>query len=345
MGESAAVSRVTATLMMASNSSPDSKRMTENVTNMVRRVDSSRLHGPNERPPSDSIGMIQIMSSFAHRDPWRIKLCLLCVPMFFSLAGCPRGSGHGEPVVEWYRPDVSATWQWQLQPNANGQINISYAVDVYDIDLFDAPQSVIDALHADGRRVICYFSAGSFEDFRVDVGEFLPEDLGNTLDGFPEERWLDIRSDQVRRIMRDRLDLAREKRCDAVEPDNVTGFTNDTGFDLTAADQLDFNRFLADEAHARGLGVGLKNDLEQIPGLVDAFDFAVNEQCHYFDECDVYAPFIAAGKPVFSAEYAEEFVNNPAARNAMCERSRELGLQTLVLPLDLDDSLRFTCEP
>lgn len=259
----------------------------------------------------------------------------------FTIEAESNGDGGGE--VSWYMPPVDATWQWQLQPDANGDINVSYDVDVYDIDLFDAPQSVIDALHMEGRRVICYFSAGSFEDFRDDAGEFLSAELGNTLDGFADERWLDIRSDNVRRIMGERLDVAVTKNCDAVEPDNVTGFNNDTGFDLTAADQLDFNRFLAEEAHARGLGIGLKNDLEQIAELVDDFDFAVNEQCHEFDECDVYAPFIAAGKPVFSAEYAEEFVSDAAAREAMCARSRELGLHTLVLPLDLDDSLRLDC--
>lgn len=259
----------------------------------------------------------------------------------FTITATPDGGGE----IDWYRPPVDATWQWQLQPNDAGDINTSYDVDVYDIDLFDAPQSVIDALQVDGRRVICYFSAGSFENFRGDADQFLPAELGNTLDGFADERWLDIRSDNVRRIMRERLDLAVAKGCDAVEPDNVTGFNNDTGFNLTAADQLNFNRFLADEAHARGLGVGLKNDLEQIPDLVADFDFAVNEQCHEFDECEVYAPFITAGKPVFSAEYADEFVTDAAARDAMCDRARALGLQTLVLPLDLDDSLRFSCAP
>ena len=36
--------------------------------------------------------------------------------------------------------------------------------------------------------------------------------------------------------------------CDGVEPDNVDGYVNDTGFDLTAGDQLDFNRFARGEA-------------------------------------------------------------------------------------------------
>ncbi len=252
---------------------------------------------------------------------------------------------HVPPVTSgnWYRPPAATTWQWQLQPNASGRINTSHDVDVYDIDLFDAPDETIDSLRAAGRRVICYFSAGSYEDFRDDAGEFDAADLGQTLDGFADERWLDIRSENVRRIMLARLDLAAARGCDCVEPDNVDGYANATGFPLTADDQLAFNRFLANEAHRRGLCVGLKNDLDQIEELVDYFDFALNEQCHEFDECDLLAPFVAAGKPVFNAEYADRYVRDARVRDALCTDARARTLRTLVLPLDLDDSLRFDC--
>lgn len=212
----------------------------------------------------------------------------------------PGGNTNGD----WWRPAVETTWHWQLQSDGSGQINVTYDVDAYDLDLFDVPASLIDELHEAGRRVICYFSAGTYEDFREDADEFNEAEIGNVLEDFADERWLDVRSSNVRRIMQDRLDLAVQKRCDAVEPDNVTAFLNDTGFNLTAHEQLEYNRFLAEQAHARGLAVGLKNDLEQIAELVDDFDFSVNEQCHEFDECDALLPFIEAGKPVFNAEYA-----------------------------------------
>ncbi len=247
------------------------------------------------------------------------------------------------PVTQgdWYRPGVAATWQWQLQ----GTVNTGYDVEVYDIDLFDALPAVTEQLLGAGRRVICYFSAGSFEDFRPDAGQFLTADLGNPLGDFPDERWLDIRSPSVHEIMRARLDIAVQKSCDGVEPDNVDGFTNDTGFPLTATDQLAFNRFLANEARTRGLAVALKNDLDQIPELVDYFDFSVNEQCHEFNECDQLQPFITAGKPVLNAEYADQFVSDPAQRQTMCAAALAQNLRTLVLPIDLDDSFRFTCDP
>lgn len=254
-------------------------------------------------------------------------------------------SGEPPPVTQgdWYRPPVGATWQWQLQPG-NAGVNTAYGVTVYEIDLFDAPQAVIDTLRSDGRRVIAYFSAGTFEPFRSDSGEFQAQEIGLTLADFADERWLDIRSENVRRIMMARLDLAKSRGFDGVEPDNVDGYANRSGFPLSAADQLAFNRFIANEAHRRGLSVGLKNDLDQIPQLVEYFDFAVNEQCHEFRECDALTLFVAAGKPVFNAEYQSRLANNAGAREAVCADSRALNIRTLILPLALDDAFRFSCE-
>jgi hypothetical protein len=43
-----------------------------------------------------------------------------------------------------------------------------------------------------------------------------------------------------------------------------------------------------------------QNTLGQAEELVDAVDFAVNEQCSEYDECGDYKPFVTAGKPVFN---------------------------------------------
>jgi len=251
------------------------------------------------------------------------------------------------PVVtgEWYKPALTDTWQWQLQ----GVIDTNYDVNVYDIDLFDTPKSTIDLLHAQNRKVICYFSAGSYEDFRDDAEQFKSTDLGNSLDGWENENWLDIRSSNVRTIMKARLDLAVTKGCDGVEPDNMDGYdaSNKAGFasdPLTAEDQLDYNRFIANEAHTRGLSVGLKNDLPQIPDLVEYYDFAVNEQCHQYDECDELKPFIDAGKPVFNAEYPEEKVLSNSERDMVCQAARAANIRTLILSLELDNSSRYSCD-
>ncbi|WP_232772493.1 endo alpha-1,4 polygalactosaminidase [Psychromonas sp. Urea-02u-13] len=240
---------------------------------------------------------------------------------------------------DWYRPALSVTWQWQLV----GSINASYPVEIYDVDLYDTSLSKIQTLQASGNKVICYFSAGSYEDFREDKQRFLSEELGNTLDGWEDERWLDIRSSNVHAIMMVRLDLAKEKGCDGVEADNMDGYTNNSGFNLTATDQLAYNKFIANEAHKRALSVGLKNDLDQIVELVDYYDFAVNEQCFEYNECDTLFPFINNGKPVLNAEYLDKYVFNESERNALCTESVSHQFSTLIIPLDLNDEFRFSC--
>lgn len=247
----------------------------------------------------------------------------------------PVSSGH----TEWYRPQVGDTWQWQL----SGEVDSSYEVDVYDVDLFDVPASKIAALQADGRRVICYFSAGSSEDWRDDFGEFAGAVQGEPLDGWEGERWLDIRDDGVLDVMLRRLDVAQRKGCDGVEPDNVQSYGSDTGFGLTQADQLAYNVALADAAHERGLAIGLKNGAEMISQLIEHFDFSVNEECHDYDECEPYEAFVAAGKPVFNAEYAARYVDDADARAELCVASGAAGFSTLVLPLELDGTFRHSC--
>lgn len=274
-----------------------------------------------------------------------LSITLLCL----FLAGCGGSSSDDTsdpdpntppvPGGTWYKPELSSTWQLQLQ----GAINTGYDVDIYDIDLFDTPDQTIADLHAAGRKVICYFSGGSYEQWRPDASQFDAADLGNELDGWPGERWLDVRSSSVRDIMLQRLDQALSKGCDGVDVDNMDGYTNNPGFPLTSDHQLAYNRFMANAAHERNLAVALKNDLSQIEALVDDFDLSVNEECFEYDECDLLEPFVQQGKPVLQVEYGQAYVNDPAARARLCAQSLDLQFSTLILPLALDDSFRFSC--
>ncbi|MCB9460698.1 MAG: endo alpha-1,4 polygalactosaminidase [Anaerolineaceae bacterium] len=240
------------------------------------------------------------------------------------------------PQPTWWQPSPGTTWQWQL----NGEINTSYDVQMYDIDLFDTPQETIDKLHADGRIVICYFSAGTIEAWRPDVDDFPESILGKPLDDWPGERYLDIRQlDLLKPIMAARLDLAVAKGCDGVEPDNVDAYTNDSGFDLTAEDQLTYNRWLAEAAHERGLSIGLKNDGDQVEQLVDDFDWALVEECFEFGFCDQFLPFIEAGKAVFGVEYEEGALD----RVDYCQQANEMGFSWLTKRLDLADTPPNSC--
>jgi hypothetical protein len=246
----------------------------------------------------------------------------------------------GAQAQAWWKPGVNATWTWQLQ----GTLKTSYNVNVYDIDLFDTSVQTIAQLKAAGRRVVCYFSAGTSEDWRADYSRFQATDMGSPLGDWPGERWLDTRSVNVRAVMVSRLELARSKGCDGVEPDNVDAFINNPGLPLTADTQLDYNKFLASAAHGRGLAIGLKNDVGQLAELEPHFDFALNEQCNVYNECGGYAVFTNKNKPVFNAEYAADYRRNKrGARDRLCAAMNAARIRTLVLPEALDGSYRYSC--
>ncbi len=211
-----------------------------------------------------------------------------------------------------------------------------YKAQVYDVDLFDTPAETIAALHKLGRKVICYFSAGTYEDWRPDAGQFPKSVIGKPLEDWEGERYLDIRKvDALAPIMRARMDLAVRKGCDAVDPDNVQSYLEETGFRITAADQLRYNKWLAAEAHRRGLAVGLKNDRPQIPQLVGNFDFSVSEECFTYNECEPLKRFVAANKAVFEIEYK-------ALPAQVCPKANKWGFSLLIKPWDLSP-WRYSC--
>jgi hypothetical protein len=243
-------------------------------------------------------------------------VALLMVALLLLVPGPSAGGGAGTLTPQaylplagggpagWWVPDVRTSWQWQL---IDLPVDPGYEVALYDIDLFDNEAAVVADLHARGRRVVAYVSAGSWEDWRPDADQFPEAVRGLPLAGWPGERWLDVRQIEVLGpLMEARLDLAVQKGFDGVEWDNVDGYANATGFPLTYEDQLAYNILLAQAAHARGLSVALKNDLDQVPDLVAYFDWALNEECFSYDECDALQPFLDAGKAVMVVEYELE---------------------------------------
>jgi len=230
-----------------------------------------------------------------------------------------------------WRPVLNTQLQWQLSTPVDQSIN----AQVYDIDLFDNDAAVVSSLHAKGRKVICYLSAGSWENWRPDAGKF-PDVVKGNNNGWPGEKWLDIRRlDVLGPIMEARMDLCKQKGFDAVEPDNVDGYTNSTGFPLTAQDQIAYNKFLASAAHARGLSVGLKNDIDQVAALLPYFDWALNEQCFQYSECSTLLPFVAAGKAVFEVEYKGQ-------TSTFCPQANSMNFNSLLKNLNLD-AYRVAC--
>jgi hypothetical protein len=223
-------------------------------------------------------------------------------------------------------------WYWQLQ----GTVNMNIAAKVYDIDMFDNSANTFSALKQSGHIVVCYFSAGTWENWRPDANLFPTSALGSNVSGWQGEKWLDVRDSTVRSIMAQRMDLAKSKGCDGLEPDNVDGYANKSGFPLTMQDQIDFNTYLADQAHARGMIVALKNSTDLVSSLVGKFDFAVVEECFRYNECSAYTPFINQGKAVLNAEYTNY-------SSSVCTQAASLKFSTVFYNLNLDGSVYSPC--
>jgi hypothetical protein len=229
------------------------------------------------------------------------------------------------PAAAIWIPPATMSWQWQL----TGTIDQSVDAAMYDIDLFDNSAATVASLHAAGRKVICYISAGTWEDWRPDASAFPSAVLGSKVDGWAGEKWLDIRRiDLLGPIMLARMDLCKQKGFDGLEPDNIDGYTNGAGFPLTAQDQLAYNQWLASSAHARGLSIGLKNDLDQVAALVGVFDWALVEECFQYNECDRLEPFTRAGKAVFEVEYSLQ-------PSQFCPQALALGFNAMKKNLNL----------
>ncbi|KAF2001360.1 glycoside hydrolase family 114 protein, partial [Amniculicola lignicola CBS 123094] len=178
-----------------------------------------------------------------------------------------------------------------------------------DIDLDDNSEEGDTTIKdlAKTKKIICYFSAGSVEDWRNDYPDFLPEDIGQPMKDWPGEWWLNVNSPNVKAIMKKRIERAAKAGCHAVDPDNVDGYgsNHQDGFTYPQADYVEYMKYLADLAHQNNMAIGLKNAVEIIPALVSTVDFFVNEQCHNldFNECWKYKPATDAGKAVFNIEY------------------------------------------
>lgn len=223
-----------------------------------------------------------------------------------------------DPDQRW-QPRVGASFFVQY----TGKVDFDRPVEVYNLDGERTTTEDVQRLAARGVAAICYFNAGAFEDFRSDKDRFPKAVIGEPLDGWPGEHWLDIRQvDTLLPIMAARMDACRAKGFVAVDPDNTDGWTQETGFPLSPEDQIAYQRALAREAHARGLAIGLKNDPDQIDQMAGIVDFAVNEECVAYKECDKYAAFLAGGKAVFNIEYAGN-------RDKVCAE-RPAGMSTVI---------------
>ncbi|KAI0533174.1 glycoside hydrolase superfamily [Xylaria digitata] len=262
-----------------------------------------------------------------------------------SCAACPApkpastSSPSPSSEASIIQPSVGTTWDYPLGFSLTTS-NANSSTIFYPVDLENTSANTIAALKSAGHTVICYFSAGSVEDYREDAGEFPAAAIGNTLDGWPDEKWLDIRNAQVREIMATRIASAASKGCVGVDPDNIDGYTNNPGFDLTEDDTVDYVQYLAKTAHDAGLAYGLKNAGAIVDRVVDVAQWAINEECAEYEECADWAPFVKAGKPVFHVEYTEDDDATSVSASKLakaCAADGQSGFSSIIKHYSLDD--------
>jgi Glycoside-hydrolase family GH114 len=199
-------------------------------------------------------------------------------------------------------PSQSLSWQIQL----TGELDDSFDVGLYDVDLHNNSASDLAALHAAGRLVACYFSAGTLETWRDDAGAFPASAIGNPHPEYPSEAWLDVRDTTVRALMEARIELARSKGCDAVQPANLALSEADTGFAIGAAEVVDYVGFLAEAAHSRSLSLAWSDEPDLYGGAELGFDWGIAIECVDSGRCSAWTGFQGAGKPVFVVEIGDE---------------------------------------
>jgi hypothetical protein len=242
------------------------------------------------------------------------------------------GGSTGGSTGSGWTPPQHLTWYWQLQ----GSVNNGEPVAAYDIDGFENTAAEVTALHAQGKRVICYIDVGTSENFRPDFSSF-PVAVQGSSNGWPGEKWLNVADLSVLEpIMTARFEMCKEKGFDAVEPDNMDGYENSTGFSITAQQQLAYDEWVATEVHSLGMAVFQKNDGEQTGQLESYFDGALDEQCNQYSECSNFQAYLKAGKPVLNAEYS-------LSTSAFCTADNAAGIMGARYSLELNGTTFEPC--
>jgi hypothetical protein len=264
----------------------------------------------------------------------------------------PDGSSSGDAAVPVaWRPTPKDRFLYQLG-NATPDTTVCsvpftggncvkptvWVLDLYAADGKTPNAAGAAAVHGVNGHAVCYVSGGSLENWRPDASSFPPSVLGKVLDGWPNEKWLDVAQTSVLEpLMRARAQKCKAAGFDAIDWDNVDGYANDNGVGITAPKQIAYNQLLAKIAHDLGLSVALKNDLDQIPALVGDFDFAVNEQCAEYNECAALDPFTKAGKAVVQIEYAGQ-------TSAFCPAANTAGRSASKMVLALTPTPWSPCQ-
>lgn len=214
------------------------------------------------------------------------------------------------PADEW----ENRTWaQLAWGHKSGGRDTITSKTKVVLVDVDDTDE-IARLKKKEDLVVACSFSAGTLELFRSDISSKWYDAVvpGADLASW-DEIWLDLsKLSKIKKVLRPRFNRAKALGCDALELDNVDCFLADdcwkssfSTVEKARKAEIKFIKWLSKAAHSRGMGIGLKNGLEILSSVASKIDFAVNEQCQEYDECNYYEPLIEQNKMILAVEYSK----------------------------------------
>jgi hypothetical protein len=257
------------------------------------------------------------------------------------------------------------------------------SANIWDTDLFQdsnrpnagiptGSSPVVRAIHAAGHYSICYVEAGAYQQGFPDNAHFARSDYGGVGDkatqmqGYSNEYWFNLTGFRnyvpghpatlrgaavnIAAALDKRFGWCRTEGQDAVEPDDLDGYTNkstggQTPWGMTRADAAGFERWLADDFHSHGLAAFQKNDGANAPADARTFDGMIIEECNYYhDPCtgpggDATA-YLARHKPVLNAEYTAD-----GETKRFCSADERAGIVGALFDVDLDGRTYQPCRP
>ncbi|WP_407543218.1 endo alpha-1,4 polygalactosaminidase (plasmid) [Deinococcus radiomollis] len=247
-----------------------------------------------------------------------IRQSFMIVLAVASLGACEGSQSSTVPAsVSDIKLPPSGVVGWDLQLGAGGDsdVTVPAGVKVLDVDGFSISASKVSQLNAQGVYTLCYLDVGSYEPSRPDSNQY-PASLKLQQDpNWPGEYFLDVTDvfkpgSVLATILTNRLEMCKDKGFSAIDPDNLQNDENIVGGRITVQQQIDFNGWVADQAHARGLAVFQKNGPDKImlrdrtgKMMVEKFDGILNEQCQQYGECAALSEYTKRGKLALNIEY------------------------------------------
>ena len=264
------------------------------------------------------------------RLPGRVLAALTALGVVAAVTLC-----GGQPALAGWRPASAQRLDIQLL----APFDLARPVDVLALPLFGTLPALPRELQRRGTATICYVMAGVWESWRPDAAQFPQPVVGRPRAGRADQRWLDIRKVSLHQVLERRVELCRERGVDGVLLDGLDGYADNSGFELTPAQQLTFNSWLADVAHAHGLAAGIMNALDQSVELAKSFDFLVADACLDRGDCPEIRPFLAADKPVYLLAYT----NIPRRMAQYCAVAESIGSSLIFKTRYLNGKLHRRC--